>query len=91
MKALSISSFRKTPTCPSSHVLLSFCSQTVSTEVATLIRHHLDACEFCRAELPLLAHYTEPRKGECKAPDLPINLRILAESILSKQGTKDVE
>ncbi len=89
MKALSISSFRKTPTCPSSSVLLSFRSQTLSTEIATLVRHHLDACEFCRAEIPLLAHYAEPLTGECKAPELPINLRILAESILSKQRTKD--
>jgi hypothetical protein len=83
MIATSVSSFRKTPTCPSSNVLLSFCTQTLSAEIATLVRHHLAACEFCRAEIPLLAHYTEPVKGECKAPDLPINLRILAESILS--------
>jgi hypothetical protein len=54
----------------------------LSPEIAVLTKHHLAACEFCRAEVQLLVHYTPPTKGECKAPELPINLRILAESIL---------
>ena len=56
---------------------------TLSPEIMSLIRYHLADCEFCQAELPLLAHYQPPAKGECKAPEIPINLRILAESLLA--------
>ena len=52
----------------------------------TLLKHHLAACDFCSAELPLLAHYEVPAKGECKPPEIPINLRILAESLLGKNS-----
>ncbi len=69
-------------------MLLSLYGKKLSPDVSTLLRHHLETCEFCRAELPLLAYYRVPLKGECKAPDLPINLRILAESILA-QGNRD--
>ncbi|HEY6072217.1 MAG TPA: hypothetical protein VIV15_02230, partial [Anaerolineales bacterium] len=68
-----------------SSVLLSFRSGSLSPQVIVLIKSHLSSCEFCRAELSLLAHYTRPRKAECQTPDLPINLRILAESILSDE------
>jgi hypothetical protein len=64
--------------------LLSYRSKALSQEIATLVRHHLNACEFCMAETQLLAYYKAPAKGECKAPELPINLRILAESIMSQ-------
>jgi hypothetical protein len=74
----------KTIACPSSNVLLSFHLQTLTPEIRTLVRHHLAACDFCCAEMPLLAHYQKPLKGECKPPEIPINLRILAESLLGK-------
>ncbi len=86
MKGSSIPSFTKSPSCPSSNMLLSLYGRRLSRDVTTLLRHHLEVCEFCRAELPLLAYYRAPVKGECKAPDLPINLRILAESILARGG-----
>ena len=60
--------------------------ETLSPEIMSLIRYHLADCEFCQAELPLLAHYKAPVKGECKAPEIPINLRILAESLLGKNA-----
>jgi len=31
--------------------------------------------------MPLLSYYTAPLKGETRMPELPINLRVLAESI----------
>ena len=57
--------------------------------VGTLVRQHLEACEFCNAELPLLAHHREERstakeRAIAKTPEIPTNLRILAESILSQ-------
>lgn len=87
MKASSVNSFTKTIACPSSNILLSFHLQALSPEIRTLVRHHLAACDFCCAEMPLLAHYQRPLKGECKPPDIPINLRLLAESLLGKSST----
>jgi hypothetical protein len=59
---------------------------SLSPEITNLIGHHLAECDFCQAELPLLAHYVAPTRGECKAPEIPINLRILAESLLGKKA-----
>lgn len=58
----------------------------LSPEIMNLIKHHLAVCDFCRSEVHLLAHYQPPTKGECKAPEIPINLRILAESLLGKNA-----
>jgi hypothetical protein len=49
--------------------------------MAEVVREHLLGCEFCCAELPLLAHHKPGRQSK-KTPEMPINLRILAESIL---------
>jgi hypothetical protein len=84
MKVSSVNSFTKTIACPSSNVLLSFHLQALAPEIRALVKHHLAACDFCCAEMPLLAHYQKPLKGECKPPDIPINLRILAESLMGK-------
>jgi len=86
MKASSATSFMKAPSCPSSNILLSFLMNGLSPEIMTLLRYHLATCDFCGAELPLLEHYQPPAKGECKPPEIPINLRILAESLLGKNA-----
>jgi len=52
--------------------------------VVTLVKQHLEACEFCTAELPLLAHHEAELQGITKPPEIPMNLRILAESILEE-------
>src|SRR5687768_12614293 len=88
MIASSENSFTKTIACPSSNILLSFHLQALSPEIMTLVRHHLAACDFCCAEMPLLAHYQRPLKRECKSPDIPMNLRILAESLLWKASVR---
>ena len=79
--------FSKTAACPSSKTLLKFQTEKLSTEVSVLVRYHLSECDFCRAELRLLAHHKQARAGEVKAPEIPMNLRILAESILC-HGTR---
>jgi len=43
------------------------------------VKDHLEVCDFCSAELPLLAHHTAERGF--KAPEIPLDLRILAESL----------
>lgn len=75
--------FRKTAACPASTTLLSFRAKTLSPMIETLVRQHLESCEFCSAELPLLAHHRVER-GSFKPPEIPTNLRILAESILGE-------
>jgi hypothetical protein len=80
-------SFRKTEVCPSANILVSFQLKNLPPEILTLVRYHLNACEFCCAELRLLAHHSAPERHEGKPPEIPMNLRILAESILS-QSTK---
>jgi hypothetical protein len=76
--------FRKTAACPSSATLLSFRTGKVSIEISTLVSYHLDTCEFCQAELRLLAHHRQNTKREEVVPEIPMNLRILAESILNR-------
>ena len=73
--------FRKTATCPASSTLLSYRAEKLSRKEAELVRTHLADCEFCAAELPLLAHH-QPERRQPRAPEIPMNLRILAESIL---------
>jgi hypothetical protein len=73
--------FRKTAACPASTTLLSYRAGTLSPIFGTLVRQHLESCEFCSAELPLLAHHRTER-GSSKTPEIPTNLRVLAESIL---------
>jgi hypothetical protein len=90
MKASSAKSFSKKLACPSSNLLLSFHYQALAPEINFLVKHHLAGCDFCYCEIPLLAFYTQPLKGECRPPDLPINLRLLAESILGQDKSASV-
>ena len=76
--------FRKTAACPSSKTLLYYRTEKLSSEMSGLVGHHLNACEFCRAELRLLAYHPRKTKAEEKTPEIPMNLRILAESILNR-------
>jgi hypothetical protein len=73
--------FLKTAACPASATLLSFERQTLVVEAETLVTDHLRVCDFCNAELPLLAHH-ETVFSNYRTPEIPKNLRILAESIL---------
>jgi hypothetical protein len=90
MKASSVGSFSKKLACPTSSLLLSFQSQALAPETIFLVKHHLADCDFCYCEIPLLAFYTQPLKGECRPPELPINLRVLAESILGQDKSAKV-
>jgi hypothetical protein len=78
--------FKKTAACPASSTLLSYRGEKLSKPVLTLVRLHLDACEFCAAEVALLAFHRQSRRGEDKTPEIPMNLRILAESLLCQNS-----
>ncbi|HWF88469.1 MAG TPA: hypothetical protein VN659_06520 [Pyrinomonadaceae bacterium] len=75
--------FRKTAACPASATLVSFRCQNLPAEIAATVREHLKDCDFCCAELRLLAHH-EPATIRYATPEIPMNLRILAESILNR-------
>jgi len=77
------SPFRKTATCPASATLLSFGCQNLPVEIAISVKEHLRDCDFCCAELRLLAHH-QYTTIKYMAPEIPMNLRILAESILNR-------
>jgi hypothetical protein len=77
--------FRKTAACPASATLLSYRVQKLSRKLAAEVTQHLVVCEFCNAELPLLAHH-KPGLRVRRTPEIPMNLRILAESILSHKS-----
>ena len=77
--------FRKTAACPASSTLLSFRTAKLSREIGALVRKHLAGCEFCNAELRLLAHH-KPAGRTPPPPEIPMNLRILAESLLFQKS-----
>lgn len=89
MIATSAKTYSKNLACPSSNLLLSFSRGALAREINSLIKHHLATCDFCYCEVPLLAYYSPPSRGECRVPDLPINLRVLAESILGRERRVD--
>ena len=74
MKTSGRTLFLKTATCPASATLL-------SKKVAVQVKEHLESCDFCSAERQLLTHHKGSRKA-FKAPEIPINLRILAEELI---------
>ena len=75
--------FRKTTACPASATLVSFRCQNLPAELANSVKEHLRDCDFCCAELRLLAHH-QPITVKYTTPEIPMNLRILAESILNR-------
>jgi len=77
--------FQKSVACPSSRTLLSFRTERLSEAINNLVSYHLGCCEFCNAELPLLAHYHSAFRGDNQPPEIPPDLKILAESILQSK------
>jgi len=88
MNGLRTTSFQKTAACPSESILISYNSRKLSEEVMILVRFHLRSCDFCSAELTLLTFYSRPARRAFKVPEIPMNLRILAESLLHEGGTR---
>jgi hypothetical protein len=81
-------SFCKSGVCPSAEKLLAFYRLEQMTKAdSQCVSRHLAECEFCDAELHLLATYppTEEKfyqADEYQADDMPLALRQLAEVLL---------
>lgn len=74
--------FTKQATCPSSKTLLLYRWTKLSPEINELVTAHLADCDFCWAEVQLLAYQAPPLEGECRPPAMPVSLRIFAEALL---------
>ena len=75
-------SFTKQAACPSSTTLLDYRLNRLAAELSTLVKWHLEGCDFCWAEIQLLVHHSTHPKREVRPPSIPVNLRILAEALL---------
>jgi hypothetical protein len=77
-----VGSFQKQAACPSSKTLLEYRFVALGLEISKLVEWHLEECDFCWAENKLLAHYVAPVREESRPPQIPVNLRLLAEALL---------
>ncbi|HEV2915778.1 MAG TPA: hypothetical protein VGX92_21025 [Pyrinomonadaceae bacterium] len=65
-------------------MLLCYRTNGLSAEQCTWVSLHLDACEFCGAELQLLMEHRLAEE-ECPVAEMPLNLRYLAEALLGRK------
>ena len=65
-------------------MLLAYQESAVWAEEKILIAEHLSGCDFCEAELALLAEHYPDEKEECTLAAIPLNLRHLAEALLGR-------
>lgn len=78
--------FYKQVICPSSEVLLAYKDSSLALTQQAGVASHLAACDFCGAELKLLAeHFPAVEEEECAVVAIPLNLRLLAEALLTRQ------
>ena len=75
--------FCKRLACPSSRTLLAYRQSRLSYGESSHVSTHLETCDFCNAELQLLGRYREGRE-EYLLPDMPAELRVLAERLLGQ-------
>jgi hypothetical protein len=76
--------FFKQATCPSSETLLAYGANSLAAGHGASIAEHLATCEFCDAELSLLAQHFPGELEECPTTTIPLDLRHLAEALLGR-------
>ncbi len=76
--------FCKSVNCPTSHDLLAFQGGGVSGEACREIDGHLEACEFCAAEVEFYAHYPQAEDSVAKS-EIPLPLYELAKALLGNK------
>jgi hypothetical protein len=69
--------FAKTVECPATEDLL----ETQQGHASKVVISHLKVCEFCAAEAHMLSRH-QPSDPSYAPPEMPGNLRLLAESLL---------
>jgi hypothetical protein len=83
MKTVNATSFCKQASCPSAAMLLSYREFELESEANASVTQHLEICEFCCAELQLLAAYPQSTDEYSVDVAIPIPLRRLAEEIFA--------
>ena len=83
MKSLNATSFCKQASCPSSESLLTYRAYGLEPQTDARITEHLSGCDFCCAELQLLAECPQADESETLVTEIPQSLRRLAEEILA--------
>jgi len=83
MSSSSVKRFCKTPACPSSEKLLDHDRHRLPLYDRAAIEIHLRGCDFCSAELQLLKCYRAGESAACRAAEMPLDFRRLAEDLLS--------
>lgn len=76
--------FCKKATCPPATYLVQYLSEGLSPARVKRIERHLCSCDFCGAELQLLARYPLTlEEGDYVTPVMPEHLRLLAKALLT--------
>jgi hypothetical protein len=83
MGSVSTAKFCKHKTCPSAEMLLSYTRATLTGELRQQLAAHLDACDFCDAELYLLSKFPPVGAAVCPTVKIPFSLYRLAKDLLS--------
>jgi hypothetical protein len=86
MRSSSAAVFCKYKTCPSADVILSYCVAKLAPEAEQQVANHLSVCEFCGAEMNMIAHHSPCEIPAESVPcEMPASLRRLAEDLLGVQ------
>jgi hypothetical protein len=83
MGSISTANFCKHKTCPSAEMLLGYTQATLARELRQQMSAHLDACDFCDAEMYLLSKFPPVGAASCPTVKIPRSLYRLAKDLLS--------
>jgi hypothetical protein len=87
MGSISTANFCKHKTCPSAEMLLGYTQATLTRELRQQMSAHLDACDFCDAEMYLLSKFPPTGAAAYPAAKIPRALYRLAKDLLSVSTT----
>ena len=81
--------FAKKQNCPSSETLDAYLADSLNALARNSVGAHLRSCDFCDAELRLLARGAQQAEAaesatEATAPPVPLALRLFAETRLAE-------
>ncbi len=76
MGSVRTANFCKHKTCPSAELILSYTQATLTGEVCGQLSAHLDACDFCDAELYLLSKFPPVEPAICPTVKIPNGRKV---------------
>ena len=82
------SSFAPQAACPDQQALAAYHADTLTYLMRERVGVHLRVCDFCGAASQLLAQLP-PQEASPEAVEMPLALRLLAQTLLSPQSRAD--